>query len=98
MPSVARSKAWVYGCCGRDTCRRIRPHSTTRARIHHHHPVAQLGGHTKIVRDDHDGSIGAPLQPAEKIEDLSLNRDVEGRGWLIGNDQVRLAQAAPAQS
>ena len=60
------------------------------AGVHHLDVVAMLGHHAEVVRDDHDGGVELLLQPVEQVEDLRLDRHVEGRRGLVGDQQVRV--------
>ena len=61
------------------------------AGIHDHHPLRDLGHHAEIVGDQHDGGADAVLQVAHQVEDLRLDGDVERRGRLVGDQQLRVA-------
>src|SRR5256886_7863379 len=45
----------------------------------------------RSVRDQHDRHAQVALQPVEQLEDLGLDRDVEGRRGLVGDEQLRVA-------
>jgi hypothetical protein len=57
-------------------------------RIHHHHLVADLRHDPEIVSDEDDGGAGLLPQPAHEPEDLGLDRDVERRGGLVGDEEM----------
>ena len=61
------------------------------AGIHHDHLVDQFGNHAQVVRDDQHGHAQALLQIAQQIEDLRLDRHIQGGGGLVGHQQHRLA-------
>ena len=61
------------------------------AGIHHRDPVAGLGDHAHVVGDQHDRRAVLLAEPLEQGNDLRLDRDVERRGRLVGDDQLRLA-------
>ena len=44
----------------------------------------------EIVRDEQVGEPHLALQVGEEVEHLRLDRDVEGRDRLVGDDQLRL--------
>ena len=46
--------------------------------------------HREIVRDEDVGEAEAPLQVAQQVEHLRLDRDVERRDRLVADDQLRL--------
>ena len=61
--------------------------------IHDEDVVGRAGHHAQIVGDEHDGGAGLLLRLGEHVEDLRLNRHVEGRGRLVGGhvgDHARL--------
>ena len=61
------------------------------AGIHHGDAVAQLRDNAQVVGDEDDG--GAMIAPhlPQKMQDLSLDRDIERRGGLVGNQHLGLA-------
>jgi hypothetical protein len=44
----------------------------------------------QVVRDQHEREVVLALQVAQQVEDLCLDRDVERRDGLVGDDQLRL--------
>ena len=61
------------------------------ARIHDHDPLGDLGDHAQIVRDQHDGVPSLSCSSCSSSQDLRLDRDVERRGRLVGDQQSRIA-------
>ena len=61
------------------------------AGIHHGDVVAGLGHHAEIVRDEQDRRAEPLPQIGEQVEDLSLDRDIERGGRLVGDDEIGLA-------
>ena len=61
------------------------------AGIHDGHAVAHLGDHAEVVRDQDDRGAGLVAQVAHQVEDLRLDRDVEGCRGLVGDQQLGLA-------
>ena len=59
--------------------------------IHHEDAPAELGHHAEIVGDQDHGRAGALLQLPHQLQDLGLDRHVEGRGRLVGDEQLRPA-------
>jgi hypothetical protein len=55
----------------------------------HGHPVAHLTHHRKVVADEEHGKAQLLLQVFQQIQDLSLNRHIEGRGRLVANEEPR---------
>ena len=43
------------------------------------------------MRDEHDRGVDLVLEVAEQVEDLRLDRHVEGRGGLVGDDDLGVA-------
>ena len=60
------------------------------AEIHDHHPVRHMFHHRQVVADEDIGEVQPLLEIGEKIEDLRLDRDVEGRDRLVENEDLRL--------
>ena len=44
----------------------------------------------EVVRDEDDRQPEVALEVAQQVEDLRLDRDVEGGDRLVGDDQLRL--------
>ena len=61
------------------------------AGVHHGDAVAGLGDHAHVVGDQHDRRAVLLAQALEQRNDLRLDRDVERRRRLVGDDQLRLA-------
>ena len=68
------------------------------AGVHHGDAVAGLGDHAHVVRDQHHRGAVLLAQALEQRNDLRLDRHVERRGRLVGDDQLRLGRPAPARS
>ena len=72
-----------------DVADRARLHDA--AAIHHH----DLGGHVrhdaKVVRDQEHRHAELALKVADELQNLRLDRDVERRGRLIGDQERRPA-------
>ena len=62
------------------------------ASIHDGHFVGDLGDHTEVVRDEQNRHATLIAQLADQREDLSLDRHVECGGWLVGDEQLRIAR------
>ncbi|AEW73732.1 hypothetical protein EcWSU1_02297 [Enterobacter ludwigii] len=61
------------------------------SRVHHIHPVTELGNHGHIVADkQHRGSAG-PRLVLQQTQDLQLHGHIQRRGRLVGDDKFRLA-------
>ncbi len=60
------------------------------ARRHHADAVGDLAHDAEIVGDEQHGHAEPRLHLGEQLQDLRLHGDVEGRGRLVGDEQVRL--------
>ena len=67
------------------------------AGIHDRHAVGGLGDHAHVVRDQHDGRAALTAQPLEQLDDLRLDRHVERRGRLVGDQQLGLGAQGQRQ-
>ena len=86
------SRPFVYGCLR--VARRFRAPGRTRhlAAVHHGHVVGDFGDHAEVVRDEDDRHAAVVAELAEDFENLGLDRDVEGGGRLVGDQQLRVAR------
>ena len=57
--------------------------------VHDHDPVGDVGDHAEVVGDEDDPGAGLLAQLAQLVQDLSLDRDVECRRRLVGDQQLR---------
>ena len=60
------------------------------AAVHHGDAVRRLGDDAEIVGDQHHARAPLGLQCPHQVEDLRLDRDVESRRRLVGDEQLRL--------
>ena len=60
-------------------------------RIHHRHPVAGPGDDAEIMGDEDDAHGELVAQVEDQLEDLVLDRHVERRGRLVGEEQLGVA-------
>jgi hypothetical protein len=58
------------------------------AEIHHRHAVADVLHHGEVVGDEQIGEAEAALQVLQQVDDLRLDRDIEGGDRLVAHDQV----------
>ena len=58
------------------------------AHIHDRHFVADMANHGEIMGDDEIGEAELALQPRHQVQDLALDRDVEARRRLVGDDEL----------
>jgi hypothetical protein len=66
------------------------------AGIHHGDAVGGLGDHAHVVGDQHHRGAVLAAQPLQQRDDLRLDRHVERRRRLVGDDQLRLGASASA--
>src|SRR5690606_35093100 len=57
---------------------------------HHTDAVGDLAHDAEIVRDEQHGQAPVALQISQEFKDLRLYGDVERRGWLVGDQELRL--------
>ena len=70
---------------------RCRPGLHDEALAHDGDPVGEVGHHPHVVGDQHNGTVQFVPQVAHEVKDFGLDGHVEGRGRLIGNEQLRVA-------
>src|SRR6516164_3424348 len=58
--------------------------------IHDRDAVRRLGNDAYVVGDQHDCRAVVTTQPSQQSQDLRLNRNIERRCRLIGDDQLRI--------
>jgi predicted RNA-binding protein YlqC (UPF0109 family) len=58
------------------------------APVEHDDLVGDLADDAHVVRDEQHAQVELAHEPAEQVEDAALNRDVEGRGGLVGDEQM----------
>ena len=58
------------------------------AEIHHPDAGRHEAHHREIVGDQEIGEAEPVLQITHQVEDLRLDRDVEGRGRLVADDEI----------
>ena len=46
-------------------------------RPHHRHPIGDVFDHAEVMRDEEIRDSGFPLDAAEEIQNLCLNRDIQ---------------------
>jgi hypothetical protein len=57
--------------------------------IHHGDPLADPCNDAEIVRDKKDGVTMTLNELIDESEDLSLDGHIQGRGWLISDQDLR---------
>ena len=63
--------------------------------IHHCDFIAEMLHHSEIVRNKKVGQPILALQIAKQVENLGLDRDVEGRHGFVTNDKARPRRQRP---
>jgi hypothetical protein len=61
------------------------------ASVHHDHPIGQPRHHAQVVGDPDDGHTHLFPQADHQLDDLSLDGHIQSGGWLIGDQQARVA-------
>ncbi len=59
--------------------------------VDHHHLVGHVGHHAEVVSDHQDRHAELLLELAHEVQNLRLDRDVEGGRGLVGDQQGRAA-------
>ena len=59
--------------------------------IHDGDRLAHLGHHAEVMGDEQDGEAHLLLQGLQQLHDLRLDRHVECRRRLVGDEQHRIA-------
>ena len=65
------------------------------AEVHDRHAVREVAHDGKVVGDEDDREAEAGAQVLEQAQDRRLDRDVEGRDRLVGDDDARLDRERP---
>jgi hypothetical protein len=68
-------------------------HDTTE--VHHRDAVGYVPYDAEVVRDEKIRERPLSLQPAQQVDDVGLDRDVERRDRLVANDELRLQYERP---
>ena len=66
--------------------------------VHYHHRITTLGDHAQIVGDEHDGHAALGLQSLQQLQNLRLDGDIQRRGGLIRDEQLRAARECHERS
>ena len=79
----------VYGCSGLLNSSLDRRDLLDLAAVHHRHAIARLGDDGEVVGDEQDRGVLLPLLHLQhQVENLRLDRHVERRRRLVGDQQV----------
>jgi hypothetical protein len=60
-------------------------------------PIAHMGDHRQVVRDEHIGQAELALQIGEQIEHIAADRHVQRRDHLVADDQPWDEVSAPGR-
>ena len=82
----------LYGCCGSSKIARVRADLDGSSGVHDDDAVRRLGHHAHVVGDQDDRRVVIALQPPHQREDLRLDRDIERRGGLVGDQELGVAR------
>src|SRR5258706_2049207 len=100
-PVPARNGVEQFARIGVARCRedaRRRTMLDDLAALHHGDAVADLGCDAQVVRDEQHRELQPLANLSKQIEDLSLDRDVESRQRLVGDEDVRLQRQRPREA
>ena len=61
------------------------------AGIHHHDPLGGLGNNAEVVGNQYHGGAEFPLKISDQVEDLRLDRHVQGGGGFVRDQHLGLA-------
>ena len=97
MPRALRagtesSRPCVYGCHGWASTSTRRPLLDDPARVHDADTVREPGDHRQVVRDPDHRRAGLARELLHLEQDLALDRHVERRGRLVGDDEVGIVE------
>ena len=59
------------------------------AEVHHRDPVADVADDRQVVGDEQVGQRELVLEALQQVDDLGLDRHVEGADRLVGDDELR---------
>ena len=93
-----QQRAGVRGVCGRQQDRAVGPAPRCGRRCITATSVGDVLDDADVVRDEQVGQAELALQLAQQVQDLRLHRDVERRGRLVADDQLRLRPPARGRS
>ena len=68
------------------------------AEVHDRDPVADVPHDRQVVRDDHVGQPELVLQVLEQVDDLGLDRHVQGGDRLVRDDELRPQRQRPGDA
>ena len=68
------------------------------AEVHHPDPVADVLDDRQVVGDEQVGQVELAPEVEEQVQDLALDRHVEGRHRLVADDEVRVERERPGDA
>ena len=68
------------------------------AEVHHRNPVREITNHAQVVGNEQVGDAQFLLQISEQVQNLRLDRDIEGRNRLVADDESRLYRQGPGDT
>jgi hypothetical protein len=63
--------------------------------IHHRHALAHVAHDGQVVRDEEEREPELTLEVGEQVQDLRLDRDVEGGHGLVAHEKARSEREGP---
>ncbi len=57
------------------------------AEVHHRYSIAEMAHHRQVMGDEKVGEPQIILQIAQQVDDLRLDRHVQGGDRLVGDDE-----------
>ena len=66
--------------------------------IHHGHVIADVLDDGQVVRDEDVGKRKLLLQVDQQVDDLGLDRDIEGRHRFVADDELRAERERPGDA
>ena len=80
----------MYGCSGEPEDLIARAQLDDAPEVHHRHPIAEVLDHGEVVGHEEQREVEATLEVAQQVQDLALDRHVEGRDGLVGDEEPGL--------
>lgn len=74
-----------------------RPDLDNFTEVHHRDTVTDPADHGHIVADEQHREVELRLEVVDEREDLRLDRHVERRDGLVGDDEIRVQHECPGQ-
>jgi hypothetical protein len=66
--------------------------------VHHGDMVADVPNHGQVMGNEEIGEAESGLKVVEQIEDLSLDRHIERRYGLVGDNETRVESQGPSHT